>query len=175
MSRYGEFRQVGMIVPDIRRALDYWIERCGVGPWFLAEQIRLESMSYMGESALIPFAAALAHSGETQLELIQPLDDTPSVFREFLRDTPEGGLQHFGIWAADYDATYAAMLADGLSVAQEGTTETGRFVYFRNPPGPMLELLEFGPARQGTFGQVREAARGWDGRDPIRPWPRTSS
>ena len=39
MSRlFGPMRQVGMVVRDIEKAMRHWVEVCGVGPWFYAEQ-----------------------------------------------------------------------------------------------------------------------------------------
>ena len=40
MSRlFGPLRQMGFVVRDIDRAMRHWIEVCGVGPWFVAEEI----------------------------------------------------------------------------------------------------------------------------------------
>lgn len=174
MSRYEEFKQVGIVVPDIKKAMQQWIDNCGVGPWFYAEKVQLLEVTYNGKKADIPFAAALANSGDVQLELIQPLDDTPSIYKEFLDEVPRGGMQHWSSWPYDYDAAYKKALESGLTVAQEGRSASGRFVYFRNDihPGAMVEMAEYNDVRQRAFGQVREAAKNWDGKDPIRPWPR---
>ena len=40
MSRlFGPMRQVGIVVRDIEKAMRHWVEVCGVGPWFYAEQL----------------------------------------------------------------------------------------------------------------------------------------
>ena len=40
MSRlFGPMRQVGIVVRDIEKAIRHWVEVCGVGPWFYAEQL----------------------------------------------------------------------------------------------------------------------------------------
>jgi hypothetical protein len=46
--------------------------------------------------------------------------------------------------------------------------------YFRNEghPGTVIEMAHATPMRRRIFDAVREAAVGWDGRDPIRTgWP----
>jgi hypothetical protein len=35
-------------------------------------------------------------------------------------------------------------------------------------PGGMIELVESGPMITTFFSMAREAARNWDGRDPVR-------
>ena len=64
---------------------------------------------------------------------------------------------------------------NGWTVGQRGETPGGPFVYFLNEghPGTVIEMAELTPTRRGIFDAVREAAIGWDGRDPIRQdWPR---
>jgi hypothetical protein len=43
MSRlFGPMRQVGIVVRDIEKAMRHWVEVCGVGPWFYAEQLPMD-------------------------------------------------------------------------------------------------------------------------------------
>ena len=45
----------------------------------------------------------------------------------------------------------------------------GRFFYARTAgPAPFLEVIEPGSKLLAAFGHMREAARTWDGRDPVR-------
>jgi hypothetical protein len=37
---FGPMRQVGIVVRDIEKAMRNWVEVCGVGPWFYAEQLK---------------------------------------------------------------------------------------------------------------------------------------
>jgi hypothetical protein len=63
---------------------------------------------------------------------------------------------------------------NGYTVGQEGDAPRGRFVYFHNVghPGTVIEMSHATPVRRRIFDAVREAAVGWDGRDPIRTgWP----
>jgi catechol 2,3-dioxygenase-like lactoylglutathione lyase family enzyme len=116
---------------------------------------------------------ALAQSGGIQIELIQPLDEHPSAFHDFLRAGRQG-LQHVAFWTDDFDAALTAAGARGLTVLQEGCSGTGapdeRFVYFtaEQHPGTMIELSETAGAKGDLFRAVAAAADGWDGRDPVR-------
>src|SRR6266851_3530538 len=47
MSRlFGPMRQVGIVVRDIDKAMRHWVEVCGVGPWFYAEQLPMHEFRY---------------------------------------------------------------------------------------------------------------------------------
>ncbi len=68
----------------------------------------------------------------------------------------------------------ARALADGIVVAQSGSTPRGAFVYLATEafPGTVMEMAEFTPTRKRQFAAIEQAAVDWDGRDPIRTvWP----
>ncbi|HJP20279.1 MAG TPA: SDR family NAD(P)-dependent oxidoreductase [Alphaproteobacteria bacterium] len=70
---------------------------------------------------------------------------------------------------------YERALAEGCTVGQESDSPRGRFVYFLDEghPGSVIEMADLTEARRRIFDGVREAARDWDGSDPIRQdWPR---
>ena len=175
MSRlFGSLRQMGYVVRDIEGAMRHWIEVCGVGPWFYVDRLPLIAFTYRGaRHDGIHLSIALANSGDVQVELIQQRCDTPSMYQEFLGAGREG-LQHWSSWPEDYDRIYERALASGYTVGQEGDSPRGRFVYFGNEghPGTVIEMADLTPTRRRIFDQIRAAAQGWDGRDPIRrQWP----
>lgn len=175
MSRlFGNMRQVGVVVRDIEAAMTHWSEVCGIGPWFYTDRLAVSAFTYQGQRHDdIHLSIALANSGDVQIELIQQRCQTPSMYRDFLAAGHEG-MQHWSSWPANYGETYRRALANGYSVGQEGESPRGPFVYFRNEghPGTVIEMAEATPERMKIFDQVRQAASGWDGTDPIRrSWP----
>jgi len=166
-----DISQLGFVVRDLSRALEHWIESVGVGPFFVAERIEPTGFVHRDDAHDVAFTAALANSGSVQIELLQPLDDTPSMWREFL-DAGREGLQHIGYWTEDYDRDFAAMLGDGRRVVHHGMLSGGRFSYFEHDfaPGVAIELSEQSEAKQQVFGAIRDAAVDWDGADPRRPF-----
>jgi catechol 2,3-dioxygenase-like lactoylglutathione lyase family enzyme len=175
MSRlFGDLRQVGIAVRDIEAAMRHWVEVCGVGPWFYTDRLPVTGFTYAGRRYdEVHISIALANSGAVQLELIQQRCGTPSMYRDFLAAGHEG-MQHWSSWPANYDEIYQRALATGYTVGQEGDSPRGRFVYFRNEghPGTVIEMAHATPTRMRIFDAVREAAVGWDGRDPVRrQWP----
>lgn len=174
MSRlFGEVRQVGYVVRDIEAELRHWSERLGIGPWFYAPQIADTSFTYKGRPSPLKRAVALANSGGLQIELLQQLNDAPSMYKDFL-DAGHLGLHHLAYWTEDFDADFARCTAHGLTVGMGGEVgERGRYVYFETEthPGSVIELSEVAGAKGRLFTLIREASHGWDGGDPIRPFP----
>jgi hypothetical protein len=92
------------------------------------------------------------------------------MYRDFIAAGLEG-MQHWAFWSEDYDAALARALAAGHRIGQEGdATGRGRFAYLETTghPGTAVEIVELTPSRAQGFARMREAAAGWDGRDPIR-------
>jgi Glyoxalase/Bleomycin resistance protein/Dioxygenase superfamily len=174
MSRlFGPMRQIGIVVRDIEKAMRHWVEVCGVGPWFYAEQLPMDEFRYRGRRYDLKVSIALANSGDIQLELIQQRCDSPSLYRDFLAAGHEG-MQHWSSWPENYHEIRERALKSGWEIGQEGDTPRGPFIYFLNEghPGTVIEMAEATPTRMRIFDAVREAAIGWDGRDPIRMnWP----
>ena len=84
MSRlFGPMRQVGIVVRDIEKAMRHWVEVCGVGPWFYAEQLPMDEFRYKGRIYDLKVSIALANSGDVQLELIQQRNDVLSYTATF--------------------------------------------------------------------------------------------
>ena len=174
MSRiFGAIRQNGYVVHDIEAALDHWINVLGVGPFFYFEQVKIDDFRYRGQPSEAAASIALANSGQLQIELIQPRNTAPSMWRDFL-DAGHEGLQHFAYWMDSPEAMDAALArADslGYEVGQSGTVgENGRFVYLCTEahPGTVVELSEACGWKATFFRKVAEAAQHWDGSDPIR-------
>lgn len=167
---FGEVRQNGYVVRDLEKALRFWIETLGVGPWFMIENARVPDFQYRGEPSRAQTTLGMAQWGPIQIELIQPLDDEPSMYRDFLAAGQEG-LQHVACWTDAYDATLAAALDEGFRVCQGGSfAPDARYVYFETDghPGTVIELAETAGTMGPFFAAVAKAAEGWDGADPIK-------
>ena len=174
MSRFfGEIRQAGYVVDDIEAAMDYWSRTLGIGPWFYNERVPIKNYTYRGERYEVHNSVALANSGPLQMELIQTRNDAPSMYRDF-RQAGCTGLQHVAYWTQDYDADMERLLRQGFQPVMSGEVgERGRFVYFDTEyhPGTVIELSEVAGPKGKMFDLIRAASEGWDGSDPVRPFP----
>ncbi len=177
MSRlFGPIRQIAFVVHDLDASLHYWTETLGVGPFFALRNVSPVQYQYRGQPSEPPrLHLALGNSGDLQVEIIQQLDERPSAYRDFLRDGREG-FQHVSAWLtrAEYDATMAAHLRAGGTVAHEGVIPGSgvRFAYFATDAGHGGLLYEIadviGSPGEGMMRFIAEAARNWDGSDPVR-------
>jgi len=174
MSRFlGQIRQLGYVVPDIEAAMAYWSKTLGVGPWFYNPRVPIVNYRYDDQSYEPHNSVALANSGYVQVELIQTRNDVPSMYRDF-QQAGRTGLQHVAYWTEDYDADLRRLLAQGFKPKMSGEVgERGRFIYFDTEyhPGTVIELSEVSGPKGRMFQQIRAAADGWDGSDPVRPFP----
>jgi len=174
MSKFfGEIRQLGYVVPDIEAAMDYWSKTLGVGPWFYNPKVPIKNYRYNGESHEPHNSVALANSGFVQVELIQTRNDVPSMYRDFLR-AGRTGLQHVAYWTSNYDADLARLLKQGFKPVMSGEVgEKGRFIYFDTEyhPGTVIELSEVAGPKGKMFDLIRASSEGWDGSEPVRPFP----
>ena len=99
------------------------------------------------------------------------------MYRDF-RLAGHRGLQHVAHWTQDYDRDLAAMEARGFRRKMSGKGgENGRFVYFDREahPGTVIELSEVMGPKGRMFDMIRAASEGWDGSDPVRPFPDLSA
>jgi catechol 2,3-dioxygenase-like lactoylglutathione lyase family enzyme len=169
----GPIRQAGYVVRDLAAAVRYWTEVLEVGPFFYIERLAVHGYEYGGEPGDPAISVALGYSGEVQVELIQPRDAAPSMWREFL-DAGRQGLHHVAFWTRTFERDRARLLGRGLEIGQSGRSGGGgpdeRFAYFRPASGheTIVELSEFSGPKADTYRMVAEAARGWDGSVPVR-------
>lgn len=174
MSRFlGPIRQLGFVVPDIEEAMAHWSDVMGVGPFFYNPRVPIEDYLFDGVSYRPDNSVALANAGYIQVELIQCRNDVPSCYKEFT-DAGHSGLQHTAYWTEDYDTDLQVMEQQGFRVRMSGNVgENGRFAYFNREahPGTCIELSEVSGPKGRMFDMIRQASEGWDGTDPVRPFP----
>ncbi len=163
----GEVRQIGYVVTDLDDAIAGWL-KMGVGPWFVIRGLS-QRVTYRDTPCEVTLSLALSNSGDLQVELIQQLDQTPSIFTEFLTATG-GGFHQLAYWAEDFDAAMAKLAEAGWPQVWSGGGDEGvRFAYFEPPTGAaIVEVMELTDASAGMAEYVRAQAAAWDGRDPVR-------
>ncbi|ACL05842.1 conserved hypothetical protein [Desulfatibacillum aliphaticivorans] len=169
MLRLGPVRQVGYVVKDIEKAMNEWV-KLGVGPWFWTKKVPVEDFQYMGKPSGMEMDAALTNSGFIQIELIQQLNDEPSLYRDFL-DAGCEGIQHVSHWVEDFDAKSQLLLDLGYVAGHSGNIgDNGRFAYYvkEDMPGTVIEISEVVGFKGEFFKAIAEICANWDGSDPIR-------
>jgi hypothetical protein len=175
MYAEGEVMQTAFVVRDIRAAMAAFTRDLGAGPWFWRERGVFPRQRLHGVPVTTALSIAMAWQGGMLYELIEVLDRDatdggPTVYDAVLAQG--GGFHHFGVATFDYAAACAVQAGRGHALVYEAEVANGaRVAYFDTHgalPG-MIEVIECVPGALAMFGRFRDAHRGWDGSDPVRP------
>ncbi len=168
----GRIIQTAYVVKDIHAAIDWWVKSAQTGPWFLLDHFLADDQVYRGKKSTADVAIAMGFAGSMCIELIQPLDGEPSVYKETV-DQRGYGFHHLGLAVADVDAEIEAYRANGYEVAFRAGVPTGGAVAYldngENDPG-FLELIPATPGMDDVFTRFWAASQNWDGSNPVRPF-----
>lgn len=138
--------QVCVVVNDLDRTIEDYVERAGIGPWAVYDytQPDLTNTKVRGKRVDYGMRLALAWTGTFMWEVIEPLHG-PSIYREFLDNKGEGMhhvlVQHTCASMADAIAEFERR---GCIAAMEGSYKGTNFAYIETD-GPLkmaLELVE---------------------------------
>lgn len=172
LAALGNVFQLAFVPANFDAALAHWTRVIGAGPFFLMDHIKTENTKYRGAPTNIDFSAAIGYWNDVQIEIIKQHNDAPSIFSEW-RNAGHDGLHHVCMVVADIEQARQLSLEAGCSVEQEMEAGGGQskiiYVDTHGGPGTMVEMVQTNEERRRSFfGPMREAARNWDGADPLR-------
>jgi len=161
--------QLGYVVDDPVEAAARFAQRYGAGPFFVLEHIPCTEVVYRGRPGTFDHSAAYGQWGDIMVELFVQHDNEPSAIREMFAPG-EQGLHHLAYFADDPAGTAARLEALGFPQAQTGWANNRTRFAFHDARAELGHYIEIYPPAPGTkdfYARVREAARTWDGRDPV--------
>lgn len=164
-----EYMQIAWVVPDLHAAIAHWSCQAGVGPFFYFDDVVYENAIYRGEPwTPVRFHAAIAQAGAMQIELIEQLEEGPSMFRELV-PAGESRLHHMSTYTYDFEADLAHYRAMGAEVVFSGLMKGVPVCWLDTSDtlGFFTELITASPVKEHVFAKFRLAAAEWDGKDPI--------
>lgn len=134
--------QVGIVVRDMDKAVQYYTKVLGIGP-FRRFEFTLPEGTMKGKNIFsLKMKLAFASLGDLEVELIEaPPGD--NIYREFL-DTKGEGLHHLGYHVPDINSHLAALKQNGVGILFSGKTERVSFAYLdtANTGGVIFELIQ---------------------------------
>lgn len=166
----GGIIQVAHVVEDLAAAARHWSKTLGIGPFFVFDHFPLFDAQYRGGPIDFDVSLGLAFSGSICFELIQQNNDAPSVYREVVQKRGYG-FHHWAIATDDFEGSVRHYEQQGFEMALYGVAGVGaRAAYMDtyDQLGGMIELIEVTPKVDEFFGLLHDAAKGWDGQNPIR-------
>jgi Glyoxalase/Bleomycin resistance protein/Dioxygenase superfamily len=162
--------QSAFVVKDIQQSMQEWSAKLHVGPWFLLPRFTGVDALYRGQPATAAVSIAMGFAGHMWIELLQPLDGEPSVYREII-DRRGYGFHHFGVGTPNFDRDVERYQASGAALAFFARVPSGGRVAYMDTsatlPG-MTELIELGASFDSLFSRMYRSSIGWDGSDPVR-------
>ncbi|WP_327141620.1 VOC family protein [Nocardia sp. NBC_01327] len=158
----GPVTQIAWVVADVGQTEKFLGTALGAQRWTRMPDIHFgpETCTYRGEPADFTAHISLSYSGDTQLELIQPVRGT-SIYTEFLEQNGPG-LHHICMEPDDFDIALQEAAAAGIPVVQQGTMGGQmRFAYLDGADSgvPFLELAEVGINMRTFFEQIKREAQ----------------
>jgi len=112
----------------------------------------------------------MSFAGHMNIELIQPNDAHPSVYREWIEKRGYG-FHHWGRATANFDRDLAHYQAQGHDLVFLAGVPSGGSVAYMDTTAQLpgyVELIELGAGFAAIFGKFYRASIGWDGADPVR-------
>ena len=169
----GPIRQIAYVVPDLRAAARRHAGLFGSGPYFIAEGYTDIPHIYRGEERLMSIDSALGQWGGVQIELIQPTDARPSIWREGAAASGAGPkCHHVCFHPESLDEAIAGYEARGYPVAFDFTLPGGTRAVLMDTLAELGHFVEFYERTREIdhlYGYIERAAAGFDGRNLIRP------
>lgn len=160
---------IGYVVEDLRTGVEHFAARFGAGPFFGMEHILFEEVTFAGAPAVYDHSSAFGGWGPIIVEITEVHAAEPAGLRDALT-APGAGVGHVAWLADSLEAETARLRAAGLEPFHTGRTGPASAVWFHGGPllGHPVEVLERRAELLGFYAMVRDAAAGWDGRDPLR-------
>jgi len=145
---YGNIMQIAYTVEDVEASVHQFATQLGIGGWVILKNLEFAKHRHRGKPSFVRLAVGLAYQGNMMYELLQPLNDAPSVYKDSI-DSNGFGFHHVATVVRDLDAEVAKYRTRGFELALEVETDNGgRGAYMdtRSVLPGMLEFLEDGPA-----------------------------
>ncbi len=160
--------QIAYAVDDVESAAASFARRFAAGPFFVRHHPQFEAI-HDRAPAVFNHSSAYGQWGEMQVELVQLGACSPESLRRQV--VTAAGIHHVAMFVESLSAEQARLDALGMPCVMRATTPSGlQFAFHdgRAELGHLVEIYEPADSVVRLYRMVREAARGWDGNDPVR-------
>ena len=138
--------QIAWVVKDIKTVKEFFQDVMGISNFSEVGTIRVKEFegTYYGKPSNAESLVAMAYSGATFIELIQPVSGN-SVFQDYLDKNPAGGIQHvaYSIPVAKLDKVISEYADKGFPVISSFNHPIAKIVFFDTYKeiGVMTEIM----------------------------------
>jgi len=138
--------QIAWVVKDIETTLRFFQDVMGISNFSKVDTIRVKEFgaTYYGKPSNAESLVALAYSGGTFIELIQPVSGN-SIFQDYIDKNPAGGIQHiaYSIPVARLAKVISEFANKGFAVISSFDHPIAKIVFFDTSKeiGIMTEIM----------------------------------
>lgn len=154
----------GYVVDDIDASIRAWVEQTGTGPFVRFDNFEFVNPMYRGQAVGPRVTLAFGYSGDTCIELIQPLDASVRLIYGEL----SGSAHHVGIGVEKLEESIEAYASAGVECAFRAAFAFGGGCAYLDTLatlGVFTELVESTPVVGAMLEQMKAAHRNWNRRD----------
>ncbi|MRI32267.1 hypothetical protein EOPP23_04570 [Endozoicomonas sp. OPT23] len=129
---------IGFVVPDLEKALEQYRPLFGD---FQKHEVQLPPLIFHGKEQRSAINVAIGKSGETEIELIQPVSGN-APHHEFIA-SGGNGMHHLGFFVDDIDAVVEKAKAYGYEDYWSARFGQGGWTYLKRDGDPLiLEIMK---------------------------------
>lgn len=138
--------QIAWVVKDIKAAEKFFKQTLGISNFSSTFTSRSKDYkgTYYGKPSDAETLVSMGYSGDTFIELIQPVSGQ-SIFQDYLDKNPAGGMQHvaYRIPVAELDKVVAEFTEQGYPIAETYDTSIAKIIMIDTYKeiGVMTELM----------------------------------
>jgi methylmalonyl-CoA/ethylmalonyl-CoA epimerase len=168
MQSFGPIRQIAWIVANLEESVQSWLRVSGVGPWTCFRNVTLFGRHH-GKATRVRMHVALGYQAGMEIELIEDLGEGSSPYRG-ADGAPLLGMHHVAWFSDDVASDVVRARERGMTLCFEAANEVTRVAYLEDPHEPRLlfEFIEMNAAMRAGLEARLQAARTWQGEDPVR-------
>lgn len=174
MMSLKSFEQICWVVGNLEESIMKWVS-LGAGPFYVREVHLFPEREYRGTQAKDHNVMCQGFFGNTQIELTQPINNEPSIFREIF-DAKGESLHHIQprcrpLDTAGFEADCRRYEEAGLKQCMSLTLPDSSRVVFYDAvatQGFFIELVERPMKTYNENMLMYQEHLTWDGKDPIR-------
>jgi len=157
----AQYFQVGFVTSNYNEMEARLRATFQVPSFFMFPEVELKALMYRGKQAKCVANVAIGYSGDTQIEIVQPVEGN-DLYSDFL-SAGGNGLHHVGLQVKDFEVARTEALSVGRKIEQEGVVgEDGgiRFAFLDtfHELGCLTELVSLSPEVEKLYRRLRERA-----------------
>jgi hypothetical protein len=165
------FHHIGYVVDDLEAAVADAVAHFGAGPFYVAEHMEFDEVTFHGEPAVFDHSSAFGQWGPVRIELTVIHETDPPELRATMAPSGSGHVGHVGILVDSLEQASAQLEASGVAAYHAGRTGRVSAIWHdaRAALGHSVELLQRNDFLTGLYERIALSAENWDGSDPMRP------